>query len=118
MGMISELSSFDPHPNAKCTFCDQLKPSSFWMGQTMIFVCTSCAISKLPKLIADSIVYEFHRKGDKVPLKVLDDVKSVMFRQFMLGSGMALGRREKLKGDAKRVVRELLKDLKQRRKDP
>lgn len=42
------------HENAVCSICDE-KPHAFWSGWKWVYVCSSCAVEILPKLIADAI---------------------------------------------------------------
>ena len=46
----------DMYAGKRCRLCGNDHPAAMWRGEMDIFVCTTCAIDVLPRLIADAVV--------------------------------------------------------------
>ena len=83
--MRGTINKFNPngHGRDKCSFCGNeydAKNMGEWIGAEIVICCHHCAVSILPKLLADSVMQSHGKKIYATGCEVLEKIKGPFWK--------------------------------------
>ena len=112
MAMASEVpSKFLRTVESTCSICCAKPGDSFWVGRDVWMVCEECALTVLPRLIADALVMRSRQRDVKLTHGLFMDYGRIVIREFMDGFHAAAERSAKKLTKIRRLVRRTIKSL-------
>jgi hypothetical protein len=79
IGLDGTEKIIDMFPDAKCDICGH-NAGAMWCGKKTIFICSHCAVSVLPQLIADAILSDVQVRDYSHLLQEVEKAKSAFWQ--------------------------------------